>query len=429
MPLVLQSESDPAPAIALGREVGAHAAQFAAKHDLDATFAAEGYEAARESGYGIIAVPAELGGGGQGLSAVCRAQAELARGCASTALATAMHQHVVLTMAWRWARGDTEFEPILRRVVDERLMIALSGPLQVTPGSPEGHAVDGGFVLSGRRPLCSGSPGADLLMCAGRVRTTSGIVPIRLLVPLRAAGVEIADDWSAMGMRASGSNSVILHDAFVPDANAFPFPAQLQPEREGPSVEEASRGTEVGDGRLGGGGQTVGRSGAPDQLDGLSHRPRVPVPSIIFTAALHISLTVIAATYLGAATESCDEALRLLAPSPRADMPTSPRLAGLMVNEATMGWWVLEAMIRETDDDSVGSVAQMITTLLGKRQIILSAIRTAELAMELLGSMSYRTSATFERTLRDVRAGITHPLTPEETLDAIGKVLLDLPLQ
>jgi alkylation response protein AidB-like acyl-CoA dehydrogenase len=390
MPLVLQSESDPAPAIALGREVGAHAAQFAAKHDLDATFAAEGYEAARESGYGIIAVPAELGGGGQGLSAVCRAQAELARGCASTALATAMHQHVVLTMAWRWARGDTEFEPILRRVVDERLMIALSGPLQVTPGSPEGHAVDGGFVLSGRRPLCSGSPGADLLMCAGRVRTTSGIVPIRLLVPLRAAGVEIADDWSAMGMRASGSNSVILHDAFVPDANAFPFPAQLQPEREGPSVEEASRGTEVGDGRLGGGGQTVGRSGAPDQLDGLSHRPRVPVPS---------------------------------------DMPTSPRLAGLMVNEATMGWWVLEAMIRETDDDSVGSVAQMITTLLGKRQIILSAIRTAELAMELLGSMSYRTSATFERTLRDVRAGITHPLTPEETLDAIGKVLLDLPLQ
>jgi alkylation response protein AidB-like acyl-CoA dehydrogenase len=58
--------------------------------------------------------------------------------------------------------------------------------------------------------------------------------------------------------------------------------------------------------------------------------------------------------------------------------------------------------------------------MVAKRHVILSSIRIVELAMEMLGSMSYMRDQPFEQALRDVRAGITHPLSPEATLEEVG---------
>ena len=44
--------------------------------------------------------------------------------------------------------------------------------------------------------------------------------------------------------------------------------------------------------------------------------------------------------------------------------------------------------------------------------------------MELLGSRSYMRALPFEQALRDVRAGITHPLSPEKTLLEVGRSAL-----
>ena len=85
--------------IAMARRIGAAAAPHAVRHDREASFVEEGYEAIKASGYGMIAVPKELGGGGHDLGTVCRAQAILARYCANTSLAIAMHQHNVLALA------------------------------------------------------------------------------------------------------------------------------------------------------------------------------------------------------------------------------------------------------------------------------------------------------------------------------------------
>jgi alkylation response protein AidB-like acyl-CoA dehydrogenase len=394
---------DDTAAIVLGREVGRRAAPFAALHDREATFVSEGYAAARESGYSLAAVPEALGGGGHGLRTICHAQAEIARSCASTALAIAMHQHAVLTMAWRWDRGDAEVEPILRRVVDDGLMIAFAGPFRLSGKSLVAEQRDGGYVVRGVRKLCSASPGADVMVCLAQLMTSSGPRPLRLFVPLRADGVEIVDDWYAMGMRGSGTNSVRLDGVFVPSANVQH--GSYPPGADGADPDRPAAGTDR---------QVPSRSA--EHPDGLA-----PARS----PALHFSLPVLAATYLGAATFACEEALRLVATTARANSEASPRLAGLMVHEATLGWWVLETMLRDAVDDSLGTPEQAINTLLGKRQVVLGSIRTVELAMELLGSMSYRTGEIFERTLRDVRAGITHPLTPEETLIAVGRASLE----
>ena len=136
---------------------------------------------------------------------------------------------------------------------------------------------------------------------------------------------------------------------------------------------------------------------------------------------LHISLPIIAASYLGAATGVRDLALRKVAgtPEPRAAVA---HLAGLLTHEVRAGWWAMQGIAARTTDDSLGTTAQMVTTMLGKRQIVLSSIRAAELAMELLGSQSYMNDAVFERVLRDVHAGVTHPLPPENTLLEVGRV-------
>ena len=71
-----------------------HAGDFAtraAQHDRDNTFAVEAYEAMRESGYAIMPIPEEFGGGGASLREVAIAQNRLAQGDGPTTLAINMH--------------------------------------------------------------------------------------------------------------------------------------------------------------------------------------------------------------------------------------------------------------------------------------------------------------------------------------------------
>ena len=310
-----------------------------------------------------------------------------------------MHQHAVMTMAWRWSRGDTEVESVLRRVVSDGLILSASGTLNPAMISVDATPVEGGFVVTGQRRLCSGAPGADVLVTAVRLNTEGESRPITMLIPLGGMGVEILDDWDAMGMRGSGTNGVKMHEAFVPAENA------LYVDGKGPRFRRPSA--------------AVG-SGAGPASPG--HR-RGEVQGILMPG-LHISLAIIAASYLGASDHACAEAIRMVAGTPRANTVVAERLTGLMRHEIRMGWWALEGMVGQTADESLGTREQMITTMLGKRQVILSSIHAAELAMEMLGSRSYMRGDVFERTLRDVRAGVTHPLTPELTLVQVGYATL-----
>ena len=75
--------------------------------------------------------------------------------------------------------------------------------------------VDGGFILNGQWNYCSGIPYATHLMCGA---TVEGGLGTRQVVVPRAA-FEIVDDWGGdrtLGLRASGSNSAQVRDAFVP---------------------------------------------------------------------------------------------------------------------------------------------------------------------------------------------------------------------
>ena len=85
--------------------------------------------------------------------------------------------------------------------------------------------VDGGFRLSGVWDFCSGIPYATHLVCGARLPAADGPPEIFCVVVPRDK-LRILDDWGGdqtLGMRASGSNSVEVEQAFVPAHHAVPM--------------------------------------------------------------------------------------------------------------------------------------------------------------------------------------------------------------
>jgi two-component flavin-dependent monooxygenase len=77
-----------------------------------------------------------------------------------------------------------------------------------------------GWSLSGRWPCVSAVDSAEWLLLAAT--TTEPGEPTRALAVPRAQ-VEVLDTWDTPGMRATGSHTVLVHGAPVPDHRSFPF--------------------------------------------------------------------------------------------------------------------------------------------------------------------------------------------------------------
>ena len=210
----------------------AHAASFApqaAAHDTAGTLPEENYREMKRSGFLAAFVPAELGG--LGLESVhdwCVGLERLGRGDPSTAIAVNMHFISVRNVAERWrgarAAGDVSGE----ERAAEPLKAVASGVLvfcgtATEPGTdnlrPRTTAtrIDDGWSITGRKIFVTLSPIADVCMMNVRV-TDGGIDKIAFAaVPVNSPGFVPQGDWDALGMRASGSQSVVFDDCRVPE--------------------------------------------------------------------------------------------------------------------------------------------------------------------------------------------------------------------
>ena len=80
---------------ALAQIVGPRFAEGVAERDAGDVFVAEHYDVLKQHKVFSALVPVELGGGGARYGAMCAFLRRLAHYCSSTALALAMHQHLV----------------------------------------------------------------------------------------------------------------------------------------------------------------------------------------------------------------------------------------------------------------------------------------------------------------------------------------------
>ncbi len=365
--------------VELAAELGAQFAQRAADHDRDNSFVTENYEPLRESGYAALAVPEELGGKGATLRQVIYAQAELARYCASTALAINMHLYSTLVSAYSWRHGATAAGTTLRRVVDDGLIIMTSG------GSdgifPTGTAVreENGFRISGRKVFCSQAPVAGVLTTmAAYDDPDSGRVVLLAAIPTKSDGFKILDTWDALGMHGTGSNDVQLDDVFVSDA------------------------------------QIVAR------------RPWGKVDPFLRNALVHFAPTT-ASVYFGIAAGARDEAVkRMTSRTARSGEPLAhdamvQREIGLIDAKLRSAWWALIGALNEIGEDYTPTEEAIGAVVIAKRHVLEMAGEIIDLAMETVGGASYFTGSPLERAYRDVRAGKYHPLTPEKSLLYAGR--------
>jgi alkylation response protein AidB-like acyl-CoA dehydrogenase len=216
---------------ALAGRLAEEFAADAAAHDRAATYPHASVRALKASGYYSAPVPKQLGGLGVGSTRdLIVASSRLAQGDASVAIGVNMHLAVLMNIARLWQRADAAGDGrrakalagSLVAVVREGMVIAVavSEPGQdLTRPATTATRTDDGWRIDGRKVFCTGSPGATVLYASVSYVDAEGTERYGYApVPVDAPGVVLHDDWDALGMRASGSQSVSFDGVQLPAA-------------------------------------------------------------------------------------------------------------------------------------------------------------------------------------------------------------------
>ncbi|HTQ20257.1 acyl-CoA dehydrogenase family protein [Mycobacterium sp.] len=124
------------------------------------------------------------------------------------------------------ARGDTSAGWCVSIAITSALLVAylpassrdemFGGGRGVAAGvwAPRGTArsVDGGVVVSGRWPFCSGINHADMMFAGCFIDDRR----VPSVVALPKADLQVLDTWHTLGLRGTGSHDSVAEDVFVP---------------------------------------------------------------------------------------------------------------------------------------------------------------------------------------------------------------------
>ncbi|CAM3007722.1 acyl-CoA dehydrogenase [Komagataeibacter xylinus] len=213
----------PAQSKAALTDMAARFAQRAAAYDRSGEIATDNLDDVREAGLLGLTIARADGGQGGGLRQIVEVIGTLAKGDPTTALIVGMHylQHAVIAKAANWPQAAR------RQVIETALREgALINALRVEPelGTPSRGGlpgtritwVDGKPRLNGRKIYSTGSTALRW----GTVWAATDEPEPRVgqvLVDLTQPGVSIERSWNQMGMRATGSHTVVFDNVELPD--------------------------------------------------------------------------------------------------------------------------------------------------------------------------------------------------------------------
>jgi alkylation response protein AidB-like acyl-CoA dehydrogenase len=344
-------------------------------------FAGANFALLRERGFLELGVPVELGGAGLTRTELSEMLRTLARHCSSTALALAMHTHVLAATVWRWRHQSAPVEGLLKRVATERIQLLSSGGSDWLDGSGKAVKVDGGYRIYARKIFASGAPSANLFM-TGAIDEDApdGPTMLQFGIPMNAAGVTVKETWDTMGMRGTGSHDVLLDDVFVPDA-------------------------------------AIGARRKP----GVWH----PLMHIVSMVAFPLVYSV----YTGVAEAARD--LAVAAAAKRRDPAVIDLgivdLVGALDTELAATRMALESMVASSETAQPG-LETTNTIFMHRTLVARSARKTVDLALEVAGGASYHRRNGLERLFRDVQGARFHPLPEHQQRRLAGRIALGMPI-
>ncbi len=361
--------------VSLARTLAPQLAERAEAHDREGSFTDDGFALLRDQGLLTLLVPKSEGGGGASHAEACAVLAELAHGCPATALSYSMHSHLLAAQVWRHNRDLPA--PALGKVAAGNLVLISTGASDWLESSGTATRVDGGYRVTARKMPASGCPAGDVLVTSIRWEDApDGPQIIHCSIPFATDGVEIIETWDTMGMRGTGSHTVVIDDVFVPDEAV----ALVRP-------------------------------------DGEWH----PVWSTVVGAALPLIMS----TYVGLAETAAAEAIRLGAR--RAERPDVAPLAGRMTNRLITARDAVRAMIDASADLHFDNTMEHASASLARKTIATEAcIDTVRLALEVGGGPAYSRTSPIERLFRDVHGALYHPLSTARQERFTGRVALGL---
>ena len=398
MPIELTARTDAgARLVTIAEQLSHGLAARAAEHDRDGTYPFEAIDSLKAAGYFAAPVPVELGGlGVTSAHDLVVASSRLARGDASVAIGVNMHLVAVLNMERRrqvavaagQERRARGFASSLAQVASNGVVLAaaisergqdLTRPTTLATRTPSGWRIDG------HKMFCTMSPAATDLYVSVTYTDDEGAERYAYaMVPTDTPGVVVHDDWDALGMRASGSNSVSLEGAELPEsavrggfAAGDPLPYMERNLVAGLFHAAASLGiAESAD--------AIARHGIAGRING-DARPRTQVAENAIDLAASRGVLARAAALI-------DEHR---AANPASD--GSPDELGALFAEAQAA----KAFVNE------------------------AAARIVDRALALSGGAGYVNGSPLARAYRDVKAGsFMHPLGANRAYDYLGRVAL-----
>jgi alkylation response protein AidB-like acyl-CoA dehydrogenase len=377
------------------------------EHDRESTFPLENIEDLKQSGVLGAFVPGDLGG--LGVASVhdwALGLERLGRADPSTAIALNMHLGMSrnLSLAWQRAEpgpGKESSAGMLRAIAGGQLVICATateaGTDFLRPLTTATRAEGGTWSLSGRKIFVTLSPAANVIAMNARICEEGE--PDRIgfaFVPVGSAGVAFQDDWDALGMRASGSQSLVLEDVRVPDGTL----------------------------------QIAGEWG------------RWNAGLLMGRTLANLTLTSV---FLGIAERARELAVE------GARTQTKPKFGGVLAQSSGV-----QHLLGEIDIDLAAARSILVQTTLrldalleelgdelpeldvahecmrdyqcAKWVVNQNAIRIVSRAMDVTGGGAYMSRNELSRLYRDVRAGpFMQPFSPTEAREYVGRIALGLP--
>jgi alkylation response protein AidB-like acyl-CoA dehydrogenase len=360
----------------LPKTLGPRFAEGAAERDAKDAFVAGHYDLLKQRKVFSALIPTEIGGGGASYNDIAAFLRQLAHFCPSTALALSMHQHIVAANVFNHRNGRPGLKLLQQVAADETVLIS-TGANDWMESSGAMQRTDGGFLVSARKPFGSGSPkGGVLVTSAPYEDPKEGWQVLHFGVPFSAPGVSLAGDWQTLGMRATGSQTVVLDKVKVP--------------------EEAV---------------------ALRRPRGKFH----PAWNVILAAAMPLIMSV----YLGAAETAAAMAHEHAAK--RNGDPVAPLQLGELTNLLTTSQLAVDDMVRLAADLTfTPSVALSSAILTRKTSAAENVLAVAEKALEAAGGPGFYRRNGLERVLRDLHGAQFHPLPAKRQHLFSGRVSLGL---
>ena len=201
----------------------------AARNDRESRYPFENMAALKSVGVPSMAIHPKFGGPGHNIATRTKVAEVIAYGDPVSAACTNMHWGA-LDLIGPYAFGDPNMAALLQDCAENQSMLcaAPSAPadeLDVTKVGARFRRVDGGWLGGGRGGFATNSDGATYVGTIASVVDEQGeLVGRKLLVmfvPVGTPGLIIHDDWNAMGLRGTATNSVTIDNAFVPERYAF----------------------------------------------------------------------------------------------------------------------------------------------------------------------------------------------------------------